>query len=167
MATTRRQFLIKKERIRLYRTVEIYHPAIGVLRYVDGTIDPKFFTLEATAPRNAGQTVEFIGAGMRYTLPDQSDDNGTLEVQLGRVGSPVKQLLKQVVGFTRIQTGEVIIREYIDGATDGPFVLQLGLASVTITPDGVAILAELENPAIRAVSEIYTVERFPGLAKGI
>ena len=163
--TTRPQFISSKERRRRYKTIEFYNPTIGVLRYVDGRVDPINFTLESTAPRNAGESVTYEGGSIRYQLPEQNSDNASLEIQLGRVGKMIKQKLKLLTGFARFDPTEVIIREFIDGATDGPFVLPMNVSTITMTAEGVAILAELDNPASRNVSEIYTIERFPGLGE--
>jgi len=166
--TTLAEFYSRKDLVRYYKTLEIYHPTIGVLRYVDGRIDPLSFTLESDAPRNAGQSVEFVGGAFSFGKPDQGQPNVYADIQLGRVGSQVKQHLKQIRGADRALTGEVILREYIGGQLGAPvFVLRLYLSTVTLTNDGAVIRAEQSNPADRSVSEFYTSDRFPGLAEAL
>lgn len=164
---SRRQFFTQKERKRYYKTLEIYHPTIGVLRFVNGRIDPLSFGLEASAPRNAGETVEFLGAAFEYSLPEQNENVVTMEIQLGRVGRDVKQKLKAIrLAGTEFDSADVVIREYIEGELTTPmFTLRLFVASIAMTFEGVAILTQLDNPAGRNVAEIATIERFPGLAE--
>ena len=163
--TTRRQFFTRKERKRYYKTLEIYHPTIGLLRFVSGRIDPLSFGLEASAPRNAGDTVEFTGAAFQYTLPEQNENVITMEIQLGRVGRDVKQKLKAIKqAGTQFDSADVVIREYIEGELTTPmFALRLFVSTITMTFEGVAILTQLDNPAGRNVAELATIERFPGL----
>lgn len=162
--TTRAQFFTRKERKRYYKTAEIYHPTLGVQRYVANRIDPKNFTLESTAPRNASESVAFTGATLEYFPPEQNEDTVSAEIQLGRVGRTVKQQLKSITGFSRLQVGEIILREYIEGEESAPvYSLLLYISTITMTQDGVVILAEQDNPAGRGSAQIYTGERFPGL----
>lgn len=166
--TTQRQFFAQKLRKRSYDTVEIYHPSGVLLRYVTGRIDPIDFTLEASAPRNAGEVVEYTGKGFQFQQPDQNDTIVSADLQLGRVGSEVKQILKSIRGFDRAKVGEVIYRQFIDGPNSEPAkVIMLYIRSVTMTADGVVIRVEQDNPADRAVSTIYAVEVFKGLAENL
>lgn len=168
MTITRRRFFATKERVRYYKTIEIYHPAGVLLRFVNGRIDPKLFTIEASAPRNAGAEVEFTGGNFEYQQPEQNENLVSADVQLGRVGTQVKQLLKSIRGLDRAKTGEVILREYIAGQESAPvFVMRLFIRSVTMTAEGVAISIEQDNPADRNIAELYTSERFPGTAENI
>ena len=166
--TTLAEFYSRKDRVRYYRTLEIYHPTIGTQRYVDGRIDPLNFTLEASAPRNASASVEFLGGAFSFIKPDQGNPNLYADIQLGRVGKQVKQQLKSIRGADRALTGEVILREYLGGQLGAPvFVLRLYISTITLTAEGVVIRAEQSNPADRSVSEFYTSDRFPGLAEAL
>lgn len=166
--TTRKQFFTQKQRLRYYQTIEIFHPTIGVQRYVSGRIEPLSFGLEASAPRNASQTVEFIGGAFSYQLPDQNDSYVKADITLARVGRQIKQQLKQIRGADRALTGEVILREYLAGQLEAPlYVLRLFIGTISLTKDGAVIRVEQDNPADRQVSDIYTSERFPGLAEAI
>lgn len=164
--TTRRQFIVRKERRMYYKTIEYYDPVNGVLRYVDGRRNPKNFTLEADAPRNAGESVEYIGGAVSYSLPQQNEDNPSLEIQLGRIGQFVKSKLKAITGFGRFQPAEVIIREYIEGEETSPAaVVRFYVSTITMTADGVVMLAALDNPASRRICRIVNEDDFPGLAE--
>lgn len=166
--TTRRQFIVRKERRMYYKTIEYYDPVNGVLRYVNGRQQPKNFTLEADAPRNPSESVVYAGGFLSYSLPEQNEDNPSLEIQLGRIGQFVKSLLKAVQGFDRFQPAEVIIREYIEGEETSPAaVLRLYVSTITMTPDGVAMIAQLDNPAARRICRIANADDFPGLAESL
>lgn len=166
--TTRAQFFAQKLRKRSYDTVEIYHPSGVLLRYVNGRFDPIYFTLESNAPRNPSALVEFTGKGFQFQQPDQNDTTVAADLQLGRVGSEVKQILKSIRGFDRAKVGEVIYRQFIDGPNSQPCkVIRLYIRSVTMTADGVVIRVEQDNPADRSVSRIYTVDIFKGLAENL
>ena len=165
--TTRREFFSQKKRIMMYRAVEIYHPSIGVKRYARKVIDPLMLTLESSAPRNAGESVEYTGASFEYSLPEQSDSTVSAEVQFGQVGRIFKQELKKIKGADRAKSGEVIIREWIKGETNPVFVLSLYIQSIAMEPNGCAILATQDDPSNKGVSEIFTTNRFPGLAESL
>lgn len=166
--TTHRQFIVRKERRRYYKTIEYYDTVNGVLRYVDGRQQPKNFTLEADAPRNASESVQFLGGAISYQLADQNEDNPTIEIQLGRIGQFVKVKLKALRGFDRFQAAEIIIREYIEGEEAEPaFSVRLYVSTVTMTDDGVAMIAQIDNPASRRVCRIVSADDFPGLAESL
>lgn len=164
----RQQYFSAKARIREYRTLEVYHPTIGTLRYVNGRLDPLLATLELSAPRQAGQLVNFNGGAFEFAKPDQQANLVRADIQLGNVGQHIKQHLKAIVGAQRIKTGEVIYREYLGNNLGSPvFVLRLFIKAVSLTPRGALIRAEQDNPSDRQIAEFYTSERFPGLAESI
>jgi hypothetical protein len=166
--TTRREFFTQKIRKREYQTVEIYHPTIGVLRYVSGRIDFKNFTLESTAPRNPGALVTFTAGSFSFKEPDQNSSFIETDLQLGRVGKQIKQKLKSITGANRFLTGEVIYRTYFDGEESAPaFVLRLYIASATMTSQGAVLRITQDNPNDRGIASLYTSERFPGLTESL
>ncbi|MEC9061544.1 MAG: hypothetical protein VYC55_08060 [Pseudomonadota bacterium] len=164
---TRRAFFAQKQRKLRYRTVEIYHPTIGVNRYVRKQQEPVNLTLEANAPRNAGESVQFDGAFFQYTLPEQSDSTISAEIQFGQVGRTFKQEIKKIKGTDRTKTGEVIIREWVKGETSPDFVLELYVATIATQSNGAVILATQDDPSNKGVSQIYTTSRFPGLKESL
>lgn len=169
--TTRRSFFVTKERKFVYRTVEIYHPADGGIlrRLVMGKIDPVNLRLEASAPRNAGSLVEYEGAFFDYQIPEVGDSTVSTDIQLGRVGLEMKQILKKIKGASRLKVGEVIIREWFKGQENfaPDIALRLFIRNIGITPNGVVIRAEQDNPSDRDVSTRYLVSVFKGLAEGL
>ena len=90
-----------------------------------------------------------------------------MELQLGRVGTQIKQKLKQIKGADRAKTGEVIVREYIQGEADVKYKVSLYISTITMTMEGAAILCTQDDVSKQNVAEIYTSDRFPGLAESI
>lgn len=164
--TTRQQFFTQKQRKRLYKTLEIFHPDIGVTRLVSGRIDPKDFTLESGAPRNAGQTVTFTGGSFEWSQPDQNESYVQTDIQLGRIASQIKQQLKLIRGQGRAKPADVVLREYIAGEESAPaYALRLFVSTITLTQEGAVIRAAQDNPADLPVHRLFTPDDFPGLAE--
>ena len=164
---TRRAFFAQKQRKLRYRTVEIYHPTIGVKRYVRKKQEPVALQLESGAPRNSGQQVQFEGAFFNYSLPEQDGSTISAEIQFGQVGRIFKQELKKIKGADRAKSGEVILREWVKGETEPDYVLRLYLATIATEANGAAILATQDDPSDKGVSQIYNTSRFPGLKESI
>lgn len=164
---TRRAFFAQKQRKLRYRTIEIYHPTIGIKRYVRKQQEPVNLTLEANAPRDGGESVQFDGAFFNYSLPEQSDSTISAEIQFGQVGRIFKQELKKIKGANRAKSGEVILREWVKGESQPDYVLRLYLATIATEANGAVILATQDDPSNKSVSEIYTTSRFPGLKESL
>lgn len=60
-----RQFYAQKQRRIQFETFEVFHPDVGVRRFVLRQQFAKSFMLESTAPRNAGTVQEFEPTGQR------------------------------------------------------------------------------------------------------
>lgn len=157
-----------------YHTIELYHSQIGTLRFVgdfevDGGIaypgNGHTFTLEATAPRDAGQAVEFAPTYLQFTPPEQSDDPVvSIDIQLGRIGSRVKRELKKVRDGGFLEPMAVIYRMFLSDDTSVPAqVYTLWTSGITLQASSVAITATDNNPANKNVSRVYRFTDFPGL----
>lgn len=164
---TRRAFFAQKQRKLRYRTVEIYHPTIGIKRYVRKQQEPVNLMLESNAPRNAGETVQFNGAFFNYSLPEQNDSTISAEIQFGQVGRIFKQELKKILGINRAKSGEIIIREWVKGEPVPDYILRLYLATIATEANGAVILATQDDPSNKGVSQVYTASRFPGLKESL
>ncbi|MDB4306025.1 hypothetical protein N9980_00500, partial [bacterium] len=92
-----KQFFAAKPTEIYFETLEIYHPNGIFRRFVRNQFLPKSFGLESTAPRNAGETVEFEAAAMEVKPVSQSSSTTvSLEVQMGRVGLQLKQEMQKI-----------------------------------------------------------------------
>ena len=90
MTVTARQFFNAKPLIIEYQTIKLYHPAFGYLRFVRGQQFDKVF---------AGETYQ--GASMEITeSPVESGNTVSYEVQMGRIGSRVKEFTKAIDNYT-------------------------------------------------------------------
>lgn len=164
-----------KERIVLY-TLELWHPSFdvparvvrdhGVLLSEEPVIFGRELTLEAGAPRDPGETVQFIEAPFRAQLPDQAEDampQMTLSVD-GVPGDLAKALKESTVVPGEI---EVIYREYFATAPDGPqFVLgDLSLKRTSATMLRVEGKAGFFDPTAKSCPATeYTADDYPSLA---
>jgi hypothetical protein len=159
------QFFETRERKIRYETIEIYHPAVGVLRYVNKQFYDKNFTLESSADRNAGESVTFTAGNFEVQHPDVSEDGVmSMQVQLGRIGTTVKQYVKQIRDYSLLNPNttpaEFVYREFVDNV---PSVFNSWIGGITISGDSVAIIASDDNPASINVSTRYLSQNYPGL----
>ncbi len=161
-----RRFFTTKPREIYYETFEIYHPAGINRRLVSRQFEPKLFGLEDTAPRNAGETVEFEPASMEITPVQQSNQTTvSLELQLGRVGTMIKEELNKIRGTDAMKSIEGIYRVYRGSMLTSPMTTPIVLfcSSANLDSDSGALLFEDDNPASVTVSERYLAQDFPGL----
>jgi hypothetical protein len=147
-----------------FKTIEIWHPQIGTLRFVKDFTD-KQLGIESTADRDAGQTVTFSALNFEVADPAQDDTpNALIIIQLGRVGSDVKDKLKLIKDFGFMDSVEVIYRYYLsDDLTAPAKKFKLFGGSVVLSGNNAGITAEDDNPTNQDVSRVYTYEDFPGL----
>jgi len=159
------QFFETRERKIRYETIEIYHPAIGTIRYVNKQFIDKQFTIEAGASRDAGLTVTFTAGNFTVQPPSVSEDGvASMTVQLGRIGTLIKQELKSIRDYSIINPNttpaEFVYREYVDNV---PSIFNSWIGAITIEGDSVAITASDDNPASISVATRYLSQNFPGL----
>lgn len=147
-----------------YLTLEIYHPAMGAVRFVND-FTAQTFTLESSAPRDGGQAVEFTPLNFNSPEPDQDETSSVrIRIDLGRVGSEAKEQLKRVNGFGYFEPVQVIYRKFISTETSGPVKVYILYSSqVSIQKDNVSIVATDDNPSRQNVSRLYQFGAFPGL----
>ena len=152
----------------LYTTIELYHPDIGVLRYVTGQQFDKQFTLEADAPRNPGELVTFQAVAFDAPEPEQGEDGEvSLDIQFGAVGIDVKPKIKQITDPGWQQPLEIIWRQFLSDITGPQVVLEFEAETLTLQDLSAGIRAQQVNQSARDVAELYTTDRFPGLAQSI
>ncbi len=157
-----KEWLTQKKLSIAYQTIEVYHESLGTLRYVRNQQFDKSFTLPSDAPRNPSESVVFEPVGFAVQRPEQGDQPVVqMSVQLGAVGTDIKQLLKQIPKGGFMDSAELIYRVFLDGAQVQYLPLQI--STITITTDNVVINAEQSNPTFRNISRRYTYADFPGL----
>ncbi len=153
----------KRRDIIAFETIELYHSSIGTLRYITRQQSNKQFTLESDAPRNPSELVTFEPLGFRVQRPAQNNEPVVkLDVQLGRVGTELKQKLKQIELGGFMNQAELIYRVFYD---DSPqLILPLEVATITLKDLDAVTRAEQENPTFRDLSRRYLAAEFPVLA---
>jgi len=150
---------------REFRTIELFHPDFGLLRFVRDFKDISL-TLESTAPRNPSTSVTFTAISMSINEPGE---NGEIEqiisVSLGAVGNEINSKLEQITGSGSLTPIELIYRKYYSGdLTEPVLVLNMSVADVSFKGyEAVTFTGEDSNFAIKRAGELYLIERFPTL----
>lgn len=164
--TTERIFFTTKPREIRFETLELYHPQIGLLRYVKDQQFEKQFTLESDAPRNPSETVTFSPASMRFAQENQDESQRTsIRINLGAVGQEVKSHLKKLNGDGYLTLIEGIYRTYKQSDTSQPMNIPVKLVASSVSMEGqsVSILLEDDNPEGVSVARKQLAQDFPGL----
>lgn len=149
------------------RTLEVYHPQFGMIRYVNDYTDFDA-TIEDGAPRNAGEIVAFTAATLGIQDPsDRNDADQILSITLGATDTILNDLVDQVSGSGYFDQIEVIYRKYYSGDTTQPAVPPAYLFGSSLSFENGTIAtftAEDINLEAKRSGAIYTLENFPGLA---
>ena len=158
----------------VYHTIEVMHPTflepIRVVRHPVVGEHPEIFKLrlESTAPINAGEVVDFIGAPFELVLPEQNSDvTGTFTFRVDGINDEMDQYM-QVAAVS----GEILLmnyREFVKGhELDGPGSvwrdIQLKnprVEGLSFLIDG-AILDWMDKP----YGELYRAIDYPALVSG-
>lgn len=164
MADTLPEFFAQKpDSQRLYTTLEIYHPVAGLKRFVTSELWEKYFQLEAGAPRNAGQVVEFDPVGFLAPEPEIGEDGETsLDVQLGAIGFEAKPYIDAVMNSWPPKL-EVVWRQHLSGVISPVNVLYFEGDAWALDMINLGFQCGQINFAARDISVIYTPDIFKGL----
>lgn len=148
-------------------TLEIRHPTftqpIRVVRdYNDFTA-----TLEADAPLNAGESVNFVGMAFDFVLPEVSKATSPeIEISLDNVSAELIAYLDSAANSADLI--EVTYRPYLYSDPSGPQMdppMTLIVRSVTADVFRVRARAGFADIANRKFpNQVYDTSRFPGLS---
>lgn len=147
------------------RTLEIYHPQFGMVRYVDNYSDISA-GIEAGAPRNAGETVTYSAATLTIQdAADRGDADQLLSVSMGATDTILNDLVSQVEGSGFFDQIEVVYRKYYSADLSEPAVPPAYLfgSSLSFTGETATFTAEDIDLEAKRSGIIYTLELFPGL----
>lgn len=160
-------------------TIELIHPSFvdesgnaTSIRCVNDLQD-RTFTLEATAPLNAGQSVTFTAIPFRFTWPTQAEGQaGEIPIRIDNIG---REIMPYVEAASSSQAPLTVRLRFIvvtlsttaapDDVIFNGVAYTLYMRSVKITADSVegrASGADLANIQICRLS--YDLETYPGLA---
>jgi hypothetical protein len=154
----------------ILHTLELYHPAFAApIRVVRDHVDFTA-TLEATAPRNAGQSVTFVAFAFDIVPPEVTD--GALPqctIEIDNVSRDVLANIELAMGSTELVTA--IYRAYLDTDTTGPQndpPMTLTLTSISASLFRIKATAGFPDLANRRFPRMeYTATRFPGLIANV
>lgn len=150
---------------REFKTIELYHPDFGLLRFVQDFTDIDL-TLEPDAPRNPSESVTFTAISMELSEPEE---NGQIEqilsVNLGAIGNEVSDKLQMITESGSLTPIDLIYRKYYSADLSEPvLIITMSVADVSFKSyEAVSFTGEDTNFAIKRAGELYTLERFPGL----
>lgn len=167
VTTRKRFFQIAPLDQQIYTSIEVYNADIGLKRWVINQVKPKSFQLEATAPRNAGETVEFIGIGGVAPEPEQGEFGASLELNLGAVGQHVNRELRKYTDAGRRSPTEVIWRQHLSGVALPSVYFYFQLEKAIIKGRNFGLVARQVNTASRNISRRYKADEFIGLSVSI
>ena len=166
--TTLGQFYRQKPaNIVVYTALEFYHSDFGVLRYVVNQYDNVTLTLEAGAPRNAGEAVVFEPIAAQAGDPEQGDFGASIDIQLGAAGAQLKEKINGISEAGRREPIEVVWRKYRSDQTSAPgAVFYMQVANVAFNGRNVAIVAQQRSAQELSVWRVYKDDEFVGLKQG-
>lgn len=151
----------------IYTTLELYHPDIGVKRYVLNQLKPKLLQLEAGAPINAGEVVEFQAVNGVAPEPEQGEFGASLEVNFGSVGLQFKQEMNNITDVGRRTPAQLTWRQHLSGVATPDPVFYFQVETAAKKSRFVGIKAQQVNTASRNVSRRYKADEFIGLSVSI
>lgn len=157
MTMTSREFFNTKARVIEYMTLDLYHPAFGTLRYVQNQFYEKTFN---------GVVYQPLAMNVTESV---ADDRATVtyEIQLGRVGSEVKEFIKAIdkASFGWMTEVEATVSYYLSTDMNTPYrtPVTLSVGTIAMESDSVAITLQTGNPMSQSVSRRYSTIDFPGL----
>jgi len=154
--TSQRRFFATKPTLIEYMTLELSHVACGAKRYVRNQFYDKTF---------AGK--EYQAAAMEVMETIQDDRcSVNYEIQLGRVGSQVKQMVKTIDKYPLgwMIPIEATVTYYLSDNLDVPYraPITLSVGNIAIKSDVVAITLDTANPRGVQVARRYNGNDFPG-----
>lgn len=155
MTLSPRRFFNARPRIAQYMALELSHVAFGTKRYVADYFDKTL----------GGQLHQAAAIEVKETIQDDRAEI-SYEVQLGRVGSQAKQLIKAVDAYP---LGWMIpikgtVSYYLSNDLNTPYrePVTLDVSNIIMDGDAVALTLESSNPQGLQVARRYNGVDFPG-----
>lgn len=152
------------ETVHTIKTVEVYHPDIGVHRYCEPYSDQQL-TLESTAPRNASQVVTFTAVTLEISEPTEgSNKTSAYTASFAMAGTLISEIMDQVDDY--LTPIEFIYRKYVstDLTEPGQPAAYSYVSAVAFDGESnVTVTAAIDNGSVRRTGAIYTLEKYPSL----
>ena len=158
----------KTETQREFRTIEVHHETSGEIERFVQDSDDLIATLEATAPRNPGETVTFSAADIEIVEPAESTDaEQNIQVNIGTLDDKLHSFIDGITGKGFLKEVDFVYRKYYSEDLSEPivnpvylFVDQPSFNGLTAASFG----ATDTDLSLKRAGTIYTLEDFPGLA---
>lgn len=152
----------------ILHTLELWHPAFSQPIRVVRDFDPMDARIEASAARNAGEVVTFVGYAFDVLPPEQTSSGlPQCVIEIDNVSRDIlAQLDAAIMGVDKIT---IIYRAYLSSALlDGPEndpPIELTVYTITATPQRIRATAGFPDLLNRKFpAQEYDLDRFPGLA---
>jgi hypothetical protein len=153
---------------RIYFTLEIWQASFAqAARVVANVGNDQYFGLEATAPRNPGQTVLFLACPFSADYPEQREGQPpSTKIKIDNVNRELVPLIRTALG-TR-QYIDILYREYLGSDLTqpayGPIEFQLAnVQMVGVSLTGTAVVKNLQNKRFPRLDKNYSYIQFPSL----
>ena len=152
----------------IFYTVELRHTAFTApIRLVLNNEDIQA-TLEATAPENPSELVDFIHMQFRLGKPELDDTSSPqLTLEIDNVSTEIEENIALAIEST--SPVEVTYREFLFSDLSGPQndpPLHMEVSTIKATDSVVSAVCSFGSFANRRFpNQLYTVERFPQLAR--
>lgn len=160
--TTAKEYYAQKQRLIRYKTLEVHFDGVGTFRFVKAQTVAKKFTLESTAPRNAGESVTFAPVNFLLNPPEQNDEPViSVRVQVAAVGQQVRELIDSI--GAPMAMGEIVYREYLEGEIQPILRFYVPIRGVDSSPTTLSLDCRTPNYALFQTALIQTPDLFEGL----
>ena len=150
-----RQYYAQHQNLVRYITIEIRHPNIETKRFVRDQVEDKTFSIDG---------VDTVFQPLQFQVPRPSQreqEQSSLTVKLGRVGSDVLVELKKINGFDWFSNASMTYREIFPNGEMKVF--DFFVNEIRISLNNVNVVCTDDNPANYRVGTPYTLGVFPGL----
>lgn len=151
----------------IYHTLELRHPAFTTPIRVVRDFANLTAALEATAPANPGETVDFVAFAFEFTKPEVSSTGvPQITITLDNVDRSIVANIEAAMGTTDLV--QVTYREYLSTDLSAPQNNPpLSMTIMSVTADVFKVSAVAGFPDLmnrRFPTAEYSPEVFPGLA---
>jgi len=154
-------------------TLEFLHSTLEqparVVRWPVTSNEPEKFSLklEAEAPVNPEEFVDFIAVPFEVTIPSQEENApGEFKIRIENVGAILTEALQSAV--RQREPVKIIFREYLKSMPEAPQIVysDFSIARATVNNNSVEATAGMIDWLLRPCGKIYTPTEFPGLVRG-
>lgn len=148
---------------------ELWHPSFDEPIRIVNDVTAITATLEATAPRNAGEAVDFIAVMMSVDKPEESDTADNPSIALSR--PDLSGILKNALDSARgsLEPWQIIERIYASNDLTAPAILPpraYQVKTVTLSLAVSRMQANYDDHANEAVPRLtFKREFYPGLVR--